>query len=244
MAVNNQNIHVLLTWPKKAYGCRYITTYYTSERYRNRKFADGGIEMIENAGYIIEHCRLNCPRAAKSWEFLRKDLDSTLSSLNLSETLTDKFKPLLYHQIAKISLAGCPNGCSQPLIKDFGIIGYVVPIKTDKVCQGCRACVKACQEKALNLSNGEINIDPTLCLSCGDCIRVCPTGTLSKGECGWDLYLGGRVGRHPHFGELVGKAKSEEEVIEWISKTLNDYLKYCHPHERLSNFLERYVLNA
>lgn len=195
--------------------------------------------MAKNSGYIIEHCRPNCSRVAKSWETLNKDLDSALSSLNLSETLTEKFKPLLYHQIAKISLAGCPNGCSQPLIKDFGILGYVTPKITDNVCQSCRACVIACQENALSLSNGEISINPTLCLSCGDCIRVCPTGTLSPGENGWNLYLGGRVGRHPHFAELIGKTSKEEEVIEWVTKTLEDYLKYCHPHERLSSFIER-----
>ncbi|MFZ3102207.1 MAG: 4Fe-4S dicluster domain-containing protein [Desulfitobacteriaceae bacterium] len=198
--------------------------------------------MTENSGYIVEHCRPNCPRNAKPWELLQKDLDSALSSLNLSETLTKKFKPLLYHQIAKISLAGCPNGCSQPLIKDFGVIGYVMPKITDLVCQGCGACVKACQEKALSLPKGEISINSTLCLACGDCVRVCPSGTLSPGERGWNLYLGGRVGRHPHFAEWVGKATGEAEVIEWVTKILNDYLKYCYPQERLTNFLERVVL--
>ena len=157
--------------------------------------------MTENSGYIIEHCRPNCPRVAKSWETIKQDLDSALSSLNLFETLTEKFKPLLYHQIAKISLAGCPNGCSQPLIKDFGILGYVTPKIADKVCQSCRACVIACQENALSPSNGVISINPTLCLSCGDCIRVCPTGTLSPGECGWNLYLGGRFAVKNYFRE-------------------------------------------
>lgn len=178
-----------------------------------------------------------------SWELLQKDLDSALSSLNLSEALTEKFKPLLYHQIAKISLAGCPNGCSQPLIKDFGILGYVMPKITDSACRNCGVCVKACQEKALSLSNGEISINQTLCLNCGDCIRVCPSGTLSLGERGWNLYLGGRVGRHPHFAEWVGKATSEEEVVNWVIKFLDNYLKNCQPQERLSDFLERVELN-
>lgn len=196
--------------------------------------------MIKKPGYILEHCRPNCPRVAKDWQVLQKQLEISLDSLEQAEVLADKIEPLQYHHIIKISTAGCPNGCSQPLIKDFGITGYVTPKITDKPCLTCGACVKSCQEKALSLSDGKLSINTTLCLSCGDCLRACPTGTLSVSENGWILYLGGRVGRHPHFAESVSKAIQEEDVVKWVTHTLKEYIKHRHPHERLSNYLERY----
>lgn len=195
--------------------------------------------MIRKPGYILEHCRPNCPRAAKDWQALQKQLEISLDSLDLSEVLAEEFGPLQYHHIPKISLAGCPNGCSQPLIKDFGISGYVTPEISDKPCLACGVCVEACHEKALSLYDGKLSIEQTLCLSCGDCLRACPTGTLSTKKSGWILYLGGRVGRHPHFAESVSKATREEDVVKWVTQTFDEYLKYRHPHERLSNFLER-----
>ena len=198
--------------------------------------------MIKKPGYILEHCRSNCPRAAKDWQALQTQLEIALDSLDLAEVLVERLGPLQYHHIPKISLAGCPNGCSQPLIKDFGISGYVTPKISDKPCLACGVCVKACHEKALSLFEGKLSIEPTLCLSCGDCLRACPTGTLSAEESGWILYLGGRVGRHPHFAESVSNATREEDVVQWVTQTLEEYLKHHHSYERLSNFLERFGL--
>lgn len=190
-------------------------------------------------GLQLDHCRPNCPKAARNWQNLYDRLASTLTSLNLQEILKDKFCPVLHHHLPKVCLAGCPNGCSRPKIKDFGVSGYVNPEITVAPCSGCNACVQSCLENALTWQQDGISIDRSRCLSCGDCLRVCPTGTLAAGESGWELHLGGRVGRHPLFAKSVGKVLTDEEVVNWISEILLLYIEKGRPQERLTHFLDR-----
>jgi len=124
-------------------------------------------------------------------------------------------------------------------IKDFGVIGYVTPWITTAPCSGCNACAQSCLENAITWQPSGIVIDHTRCLSCGECLRTCPSGTLTAGESGWELYLGGRVGRHPQFAKLAGHVPTDEEVVAWISETMLHYLENGRPQERLTHFLDR-----
>lgn len=193
---------------------------------------------MQDCGFQLEHCRPNCPKAAQNWQSLYEKLTTALAPLNLKAVFGRKFDPLLYHHVPKLCLAGCPNGCSQPRIKDFGMIGYIRPLVTQNACSSCQACVWACLEKAITLNTGP-SIDPELCLECGDCIRVCPTGALSRGETGWKLYLGGRVGRHPRFAELANSFATDRQVVTGVMEILRNYELTSLPQERLSHFLER-----
>ncbi len=197
------------------------------------------IVKVVKAGFQIEHCRSNCPKTAKNWQNLFDTLIINLTTLKLDQSLEEKFKPVIYHNIPKICLAGCPNGCSHPNIKDFGISGYVTPQITDVPCIGCNECVRSCVEKAITRNEGGIVIDDSRCISCGDCQRVCPSGKLIAGERGWTLRVGGRVGRHPKFAEFAGQAQTDEEVLLWVSKTLLRYIENGRPKERLTHYLER-----
>lgn len=198
----------------------------------------GGICM-KDTGFQIEHCRANCPKAARNWLNLNEELTKNLTELNLFQAIKDKFSPVLNHHIPKICLAGCPNGCSHPNIKDFGISGYVTPQITDAACIGCNKCVRSCVEKAITWNQNGIVIDAARCLSCGNCQHVCPSGTLTDGETGWILRIGGRVGRHPQFGKSAGQVQTDEEVLTWITDTIRRYIKNGQPQERLTHFLER-----
>lgn len=194
---------------------------------------------MQQRGFQIEHCRSNCPKMARNWNNLYQALTMKLAELNLLETLENKFRPVLHHHLPKVSLAGCPNGCSHPNIKDFGISGYVSPQITEVSCSGCMACEKACLEKAITWHSDEIRIDKDLCLSCGNCQDVCPTGTLVAGESGWTLRLGGRVGRHPKFAKSVGEVTTDDEVVAWVTEIMTRYIEDGQPGERLTHFLER-----
>jgi dissimilatory sulfite reductase (desulfoviridin) alpha/beta subunit len=196
--------------------------------------------MIENPGYKLEHCRKNCTKAAQGWSELYQELEQTLNELNLMLTLEERFNTVNFHHIPKIVLAGCPNGCSQPQIRDIGISGYATPKITDNPCSGCQACINFCLEKALTWENEEVILDPTLCVSCGDCIRACSTGKIESGEVGWVFHLGGRLGRHPQLGRISGREHSKEAVIVRIKKILEDYIENGLPEERLSRFLSRH----
>jgi anaerobic sulfite reductase subunit C len=190
-------------------------------------------------GFQLEHCRRNCPKSARNWENLYETLNINLTAMKILPILKDKFQPILHHHVPRICLAGCPNGCSQPNIKDFGISGYVTPRITDAPCSGCNNCVRSCLENAITLQSNGIIIDYTRCLSCGDCLRACPSGALTAGESGWELRFGGRVGRHPQFATLDGFVQTDEEVVTWISETMLQYIMNGRPQERLTHYLER-----
>ena len=198
----------------------------------------GGI-IVKHTGFQLEHCRSNCPKSARNWHSLYEALATTLTSLNLYQAIEDKFHPVLHHHIPKICLAGCPNGCSSPNIKDFGVSGYITPRITEAQCIGCNECVRSCIEKAITRNPSGIIIDYSRCLSCGDCQRVCPSGKLTTGESGWTLRLGGRVGRHPKLAKVVGQVETDEEVLSWVSDTVLHYIEKGQPQERLTHFLER-----
>ncbi|WP_083823982.1 4Fe-4S binding protein [Desulfosporosinus sp. OT] len=192
---------------------------------------------MQQTGFQLEHCRPNCPKAARDWHNLYDELEIKLTELNLLQILQDKFRPVLNHHLPKVCLAGCPNGCSQPNIKDFGISGYVTPRITDAQCSVCKACERTCLEEAITCQPNGITIDNTRCISCGDCLRVCPSGTLIPGESGWSLRLGGRVGRHPQFAKFAGQVPTDEEVVTWISDIMSGYIKDAGPQERLTHYL-------
>lgn len=193
---------------------------------------------MNKTGFQIEHCRPNCPKSARDWNDLLEVLTTKLAGLNIHETLEKKFHPVLHHHLPKIGLAGCPNGCSQPDIKDFSITGYVTPRITKASCYGCKACVHSCLEEAITWQPNGITIDRVRCLSCGNCLSVCPSGTLDKEESGWKLRIGGRVGRHPRFATFAGQVSTDEEVVSWVYDTIVDYMNSGQPQERLTHFLE------
>lgn len=195
--------------------------------------------MIENTGYILEHCRQNCTKSAQDWKEFYHDLKNILEELDLPKHLNRIFQQIHYHHIPKIALAGCPNGCSQPQIKDIGISGYLRPKITNELCSGCKACIDSCLENALNWKGEEAELNYNFCLECGDCIRACPTGRIASEEAGWLIHLGGRLGRHPQLGKISGREKSNTEVIIRLEAILKDYLENALPGERLNHFLQR-----
>ncbi len=108
-------------------------------------------------GYQIETCfgAGGCPNRANAGDDLMQRLEALLAEENLLDFLKKEVKgPLKYHHEFRITLADCPNACSQPQIKDIGIIGACVPEITQNPCSQCEACVEACREQAISLSDG------------------------------------------------------------------------------------------
>ncbi|HVJ48629.1 4Fe-4S dicluster domain-containing protein [Desulfitobacterium sp.] len=195
--------------------------------------------MDTHQAYSFEQCREHCPKAAMDWADLAQDLELALQNLNLDAILKKRFKPFLFHHILKIGLAGCPNACSRPQIKDISLTGFVTPQLSDNSCSGCQTCVSVCLEKAITWENDVIVIDTDLCVSCGECIRNCLTEKIVPQESGWILSLGGRLGRHPQLAKFVSRVTTDKEAKDWLVQILNDYCTEGLTEERFSHFLGR-----
>lgn len=195
--------------------------------------------MDKLPSYVLEHCRDRCPKAAKDWTEFYQELEKAVRELNLKTMFEERFQPFQFHHIPKIALAGCPNGCSRPQIKDIGVTGFVTPQLSSDECSGCQTCISVCQEKAISWQTDRIVIDPDFCISCGECIQSCPTEKIIAKESGWSLSLGGRLGRHPQFAKNVGRVATGEEAKNRILSILQEYSREGLPEERLSHFLER-----
>lgn len=198
----------------------------------------------KHPSYFLEHCRAHCSKAAMDWNEFYQELEEAIQQLNLRATLEERFKPFQFHHIPKIALAGCPNGCSRPQIKDIGVIGFMTPQVSDNECSGCQICISVCQEKAVSWQGDGIVIDPHDCISCGECIRSCPTKKILPKESGWSLSLGGRLGRHPQFAKNVGQVATGEEAKNWILSILQDYCSQGVSEERFSHYLEHRKLGS
>lgn len=48
-----------------------------------------------------------------------------------------------------------------------------------KACIACKRCEKACNDDAIHVINNCAIIDPEKCTLCGECAKVCPTGSIT-----------------------------------------------------------------
>jgi dissimilatory sulfite reductase (desulfoviridin) alpha/beta subunit len=95
-------------------------------------------------GYRIETCfgPGGCPNRAVAGDQLMARIETHLQKADLLGFLTQSVKSdLKYHHEFRVSLADCPNACSQPQIKDIGIIGAAVPGSGDGDCTYCADCL-------------------------------------------------------------------------------------------------------
>lgn len=52
--------------------------------------------------------------------------------------------------------------------------------KVDKdLCIGCGACEGVCPTGSITLPDGKAEVDPDTCIDCGACVGVCPTGAIA-----------------------------------------------------------------
>jgi anaerobic sulfite reductase subunit C len=120
----------------------------------------------------------------------------------------------------RIALSGCPNGCTSPMLNEIGIMGRVRPIRTKGLCTGCGTCVEYCKEKAIRIRQGISELYTDKCVQCGVCVKSCPFDLLKAEDSHYQVYVGGRRGRHPKIGREFLSLKTEEEVIYTVEKII------------------------
>jgi len=200
----------------------------TEVKTTQKRYLSGMVSEIK--GYQIDTCfgSGGCPNRAYGGDDLLKRIELFLKEEDLLTFLKKNVKgDLRFHHEFRITISDCPNACSQPQIKDIGIIGAVLPAITDEKCSLCEACVGSCAEGAVSVDKEKeipvINFD--LCLKCGKCIKICPTGTIASGMNGFRVLLGGKLGRHPMLARELRCILTGDEAFEIVKACLSLYKK-------------------
>jgi len=185
--------------------------------------------------YQVKACRgaeVNCPFLIKDSEYLSGKLREKLKELQFTDKLIDKIEGrILPHHTMKLAVSGCPNSCSMPQIKDFGVHA-VEPVFVDaeSACIECMKCVEACREDAITVKDAQVSIDKEKCVHCGICARVCPVGTIKASEVRYRVMIGGKVGRHPKFAIELFSQADESTVLKALEVCVEMILSSKEEH--------------
>jgi len=184
----------------------------------------------EVKGYQIDTCfgGGGCPNRVLQSGTLLEKIEQRFQKADLLAFLKQHVGgDLKYHHEFRVTLAECPNACSQPQIKDIGIIGAATPGLIDSDCTMCLACVEACPDDCIAFQDGVERPDLNFktCVHCGKCIAACPTGTITETTKGFRVMLGGKLGRHPQLARELPGIFSEDKVLEIIEYCIKFYKK-------------------
>jgi anaerobic sulfite reductase subunit C len=208
------------------------------------------VEYGHPAMYHIDICRgedVECPFLIVGVKGLLEKIKVRLREVEFSKHLINRIEgKILPHQRLKIAIASCPNCCSQPQIRDFGIhVRAKVFVEKDVECNGCGNCLRACKEGAIKISGlsnksrketedqntrypennkREVIINYDRCVHCGLCAEVCPTGTIKTEKKCYRVMIGGKLGRHPRFADDLIDFADESEVIRALDVCMDAIL--------------------
>lgn len=169
---------------------------------------------VSGSLFQLVRCR-GCHNAVIDPAGVEKTMLDTLEGLDFERRLAlrlNKPRPP-HHELMHLAVAGCPNGCTQPQIKDFAAVGQVV-VGTAPGCTRCGACVEACPDGCISLEGDAPVIDRDLCLNCGLCLKACPEGALTASRRGYRILAGGKLGRRPRLAATLVTVAAREEVAD------------------------------
>lgn len=214
----------------------------TQRRYLNTMEA-------EVRGYQLDSCfgPSGCAQRAVADDSLLPRIQALLDGADLLGFLQETVDgPLRFHHELRISVADCPNACSQPQIKDIGIIGACRPRVGPEACTACAACVEACPDGAVRLEGSPPGpvVDRARCLACGRCPAVCPAGTLVAGQTGYRVQLGGKLGRHPRLARELPGIHDAAAVLTIVQDCLDLYKARSRNGRRLAELLTAEDIDA
>ena len=81
-------------------------------------------------------------------------------------------------------------------------------------------------------------IDTARCLGCAKCIQICPTGTLTNGEKGYRVQIGGKLGHHPKLARELPGIFNQEQVLEIVKACLWFYKQNSRQGERFGELFQ------
>jgi anaerobic sulfite reductase subunit C len=194
-------------------------------------------------GYTLETCfgGSGCQNAVGVSAELVSRLEEILERADLLSFLRGHLgEELKLHHQFRVTLADCPNSCSQPQIKDIGIIGEVEIQCEPGACSGCGECAAVCEEMAVTLDGDHLSgIDCESCVRCGACARVCPTEALKTDRGSYRVLVGGKLGRHPQLARELASNLDADQVVALVSRIVEVYKAGARKGERLGAVVNR-----
>ena len=198
---------------------------------------DGKKNLYEASGCNDDHL---CPFSLLDARGLIQKLEEALKGSGITGELIKRIEgPVVSHHAFRVAVAECPNACSQPQIKDFGVIVESLPGRGEGNCVNCDLCVQECREAAIVITEAGPVIDHAKCVRCGACAAVCPTSALVIKRTGYSVLIGGRLGRHPKFGVRILEMADEEAVVRALKAVIGVYLQKGGGNERFGAMLDR-----
>jgi dissimilatory sulfite reductase (desulfoviridin) alpha/beta subunit len=206
-----------------------------------QRFLSG--QASEIRGFQLDVCfgPRGCPNRTLPVDDLQRRIAALLEQADLLSFLKRHVAgPLKFHQEFRVSLAECPNACSQPQIKDIGIIAACTPRVAAAECSHCGACAAACRDAAVSVfaDRPQPVIDHDRCMACGQCLAVCPSGSLAAGQQGFRVQLGGKLGRHPRLGRELPGIFSADQVLAIVAACLRFYRQNSRNGRRFAELLD------
>ena len=191
----------------------------------------------------VDACRgeeAGCPFAITPLSGLGDPLREVLDHSGWREFLERSVTgPVLYHHRLKVAVAACPNACSQPQIKDIGVVASLRPTAVTEACTGCGKCVEACREGAAEIVSKRAVLHPERCVGCGLCVRHCPAKAMQTEGLRFRLLVGGKLGRHPRFAAEVASELHEDQVCRAVQRVIEFLKTHARPDERVGDVVER-----
>jgi anaerobic sulfite reductase subunit C len=206
----------------------------TQKRYLNGMSA-------EVKGYQLDTCfgPSGCPNRIQGGDGFVEKIEGLIRRADLLSFLKATVQgELKFHHEFRVTLADCPNACSQPQIKDIGIIAACRPKAGDTPCSGCGACVETCREAAIQLDDRPVPvIQSDRCVACGQCLPICPTRTLVEQVRGYRVQLGGKLGRHPQLARELNGIFDQATVLKIVQSCLDLYKTKSRRGQRFGDVL-------
>jgi dissimilatory sulfite reductase (desulfoviridin) alpha/beta subunit len=144
----------------------------------------------------------------------------------------------LHPKRLKIALSACPNACTQPQIKDVGVIAICVPAGIGASCDGCEQCEDVCREEAMAVRDSRATMQSERCVGCGACIGACPQKAIASDGVRFRILVGGAMGRHPRWGQELCVVDGSH-VVDQIERFLDRIARRAEQGERFASVVER-----